>query len=117
MFLFFFSKSRGRNNAKYAFQNTFKNNTVHTIRKREEEEKKEQRMDLHDDIRGRTPIQFLTPTDRALPECRYQTKFREGYCEIRISSLKNERVLLRILATDSSVCRDEFAYFFFNAKL
>ena len=30
----------------------------------EEEEKKEQRMELHDDIRGRSPIQFLTPTDR-----------------------------------------------------
>ena len=35
----------------------------HTIRKREEEEKKEQRMDLHDDIRGRSAIHFLTPTD------------------------------------------------------
>ena len=44
-------------------------------------------MDLHDDIRGRSPIQFLTPTDRTKPECRYQTDFREGYCEIRISSI------------------------------
>ena len=36
----------------------------HTTRKKEEEEKKEQRMDLHDDIRGRSPIQFLIATDR-----------------------------------------------------
>ena len=34
---------------------------------KKEEEIKEQRMDLHDDIRGRSPIQYLTPTvtDRA----------------------------------------------------
>ena len=43
-------------------------------------------MDLHDDIRGRSPIQFLTPTDMAWLECRYQTEFRKGYYEIRISS-------------------------------
>ena len=30
-----------------------------------EEEKKEQSMDLYDDIRGWTRIQFLTPTGRA----------------------------------------------------
>ena len=30
-----------------------------------EDEKKEQRMDLYDDIRGWTRIQFLTPTGRA----------------------------------------------------
>ena len=35
------------------------------IRIKEEEEQKEQRMDLHDDIRCRSAIQFLTPTDRA----------------------------------------------------
>ena len=35
---------------------------------------------------GWSPIQFVTPTDRALLECRYHTQFREGYCEIRISS-------------------------------
>ena len=28
-------------------------------------EKKEQRIDLHDDIRAKSPIQFLTLTDRA----------------------------------------------------
>ena len=28
-------------------------------------ENKEQRMDLYDDLRGWSPIQFLTPTDRA----------------------------------------------------
>ena len=38
-------------------------------------------MDLQDDIRGWSPIQFLTPTDRA-----GQGEFREGYCEILISS-------------------------------
>ena len=46
-------------------------------------------MDLHDDIRSRPPIQFLTPTDRAYLECRYQTEFHEGYCEIRISNNNN----------------------------
>ena len=40
-------------------------NTHHIIRKKEEEEKKEQRTDLEDDIRGWSPIQFVTPTDRA----------------------------------------------------
>ena len=35
------------------------------IGKKEEEEKKEQINDLHDDIRGWLPIQFLTPPDRA----------------------------------------------------
>ena len=44
--------------------NTLLKITPHNTQK-EEEEKKEQRMDLHDDIRGRSPIQFLTPTDRA----------------------------------------------------
>ena len=33
--------------------------------KKEEKEKKEQNMDLHDAIRGGLPIQFLTPPDRA----------------------------------------------------
>ena len=32
---------------------------------KEGEENKEQRMDLYDDIRAWSPIQFLTPTDRA----------------------------------------------------
>ena len=32
----------------------------HTIRKKEEEERKEQGRDLHDDIRGGLPIQILT---------------------------------------------------------
>ena len=41
----------------------------HTIRKKEEEEegegeKKEQHTDLYEDIRGWSPIQFLTPIDR-----------------------------------------------------
>ena len=35
------------------------------IGKKQEEEKKEQRMDLHDDIRRRSPILFLTLTERA----------------------------------------------------
>ena len=47
--LFFFSKSNGRKNAKYAFQHTFENNT--TQHKRKDKEKKEQSRDLHDDIR------------------------------------------------------------------
>ena len=56
--------------------NTLLTITPHRIRKKEEEEeKKEQRMDLYDDIRGWSPIQFLTPTDRAYLECRYQTGF------------------------------------------
>ena len=33
--------------------------------KKEGEEKKEQRRDLHDNIRDGLPIQFLTPPDRA----------------------------------------------------
>ena len=45
--------------------NTLLTITPHRIRKKEEEEKKEQRMDLYDDIRGWSPIQFSTPTDRA----------------------------------------------------
>ena len=45
--------------------NTLLTITPHRIRKKEEEEKKEQLMDLYDDIRGWSPIQFLTPTDRA----------------------------------------------------
>ena len=53
----FFLKSSGRNNAKYAFQ--------YTIGKKEEEGKREQIKDLHDDIRGGLPIQFLTRPDRA----------------------------------------------------
>ena len=40
-------------------------NNYHTIGKKEEEEKKEQIKDLHDDIRGGLPIQFLTPLVRA----------------------------------------------------
>ena len=55
--LFFFFKSSGRNNAKYAFQ--------YTIGKKEEQEKREQIKDLHDDIRDGLPIQFLTRPDRA----------------------------------------------------
>ena len=62
VFVFVFSKSGGRNNAKYALQYTFNNNTTQYAKK---EEKKEQRMDLHDDIRAKSPIQFLTLTDRA----------------------------------------------------
>ena len=62
-------------------------NTLLTITPHaKKEEKKEQRTDLHDDIRAKSPIQFLTLTDRAYLECCYQTEFREGYCEIRISS-------------------------------
>ena len=62
--LCFLSKSSGRNNAKYAFQYSFKDNTAQYAKK-EEEEKKEQSRDLHDDIRGGLPIQFLTPPDKA----------------------------------------------------
>ena len=40
------------------FQKCQHNN--HTIRKKEEEERKEQSRDLHDDIRGGLPIQILT---------------------------------------------------------
>ena len=40
-------------------------NTLLTIPHAEKEEKKEQRMDLHDDIRAKSLIQFLTLTDRA----------------------------------------------------
>ena len=39
--------------------NTLLKITPHNTQK-EEEQRKEQRMDLHDDIRGRSPIQFLT---------------------------------------------------------
>ena len=62
VFVFFFSKSGGQNNPKYAFQYTFNNNTTQYTKK---EGKKERRMDLHDDIRAKSPIQFLTLTDRA----------------------------------------------------
>ena len=40
------------------FQKCQHNN--HSIRKKEEEERKEQSRDLHDDIRGGLPIQILT---------------------------------------------------------
>ena len=50
----FFSKSSGRNNAKYAFQYTFNNDTTQYAKKGEEE-KKEQFRDLQDDIRGGCP--------------------------------------------------------------
>ena len=41
-------------------------NTLLTITPHaKKEEKKEERMDLHDDIRAKSPIQFLTLTDRA----------------------------------------------------
>ena len=40
------------------FQKCQHNN--HTIPKKEEEERKEQSRDLHDDIRGGLPIQILT---------------------------------------------------------
>ena len=63
--LCFFSKSSARNNAKYAFQYTFKDNTTQYAKKEEEEEKTEQSRDLHDDIRGGLPIQFLSPPNRA----------------------------------------------------
>ena len=59
----FFSKSSGRKNAEYAFKHTFKNNTTQYAKK-EDEEKKEQSRDIHDDIRGGLPIQSLTPPDR-----------------------------------------------------
>ena len=62
-------------------------NTLLTICKNEEEEKKEQHMDLYNDIRSYSLIQFLTPTDRALLECCYQTKFHQGCCKICISSM------------------------------
>ena len=56
-----FSKSGGRNNAKYAFQYTFKHclkMTPHNMKKRRWRNWKEQSMDLHDHIRGGSPIQF-----------------------------------------------------------
>ena len=62
--LYFFSKSGGRNNAKNAFQYTFKNETTQ-YPKKEGEEKREQSRDRQDNIRGELPIQFLTPPDRA----------------------------------------------------
>ena len=41
-------------------------NTLLTITPHaKKEEKKEKRMDLHDDILAKSPIQFLTLTDRA----------------------------------------------------
>ena len=61
--LCFFSKSSGQNNAKYAF-NTLLKITPHNMQKRRRR-KEEQSRDLHDDIRGGLPIQFLTPPDRA----------------------------------------------------
>ena len=45
--------------------NTLLKITPHNTQKKRLRKKKEQRMDLHDDIRGRSTIQFLTPTDRA----------------------------------------------------
>ena len=48
--------------------NTLLKITPHnTQKRRRRKEIKEQGMDLHDDIRGRSPIQYLTPTvtDRA----------------------------------------------------
>ena len=53
-------------------------------------------MDSYDDIRGWSPIQFLTPADRAWLECRYQTEFRDGYCELRISSIRVSRRIKRV---------------------
>ena len=44
--------------------NTLLTITPHNTQKRREE-KKEQRMNLKDDIRGWSPIHFVTPTDRA----------------------------------------------------
>ena len=61
--LCFFSKSSGQNNAKYAF-NTLLKITPHNKQKRRRR-KEEQSRDLHDDICGGLPIQFLTPPDRA----------------------------------------------------
>ena len=63
-FVFFFLKSGGRNDAKYAFQSPFKNNTTQ-FAKRKKKKKKEQSMYLHDDIRGGFLIQFLIPPYRA----------------------------------------------------
>ena len=48
VFVCFFSKSGGRNNAKYAFQYTFKNNTTQYAEKKKK--RKQQRMELHDDV-------------------------------------------------------------------
>ena len=51
-------------NPKYAFQYTFKKNNTKNEKKKEDDER-EQRGDLHDDIRGKLPIQLLTPLNRA----------------------------------------------------
>ena len=65
-----------RFNPKYAFQ--------YTKNEKKEEDKREQRGDLHDDICSGLPIQFLTPPNRAkLKWCYYKTQFLKGYCEIR----------------------------------
>ena len=65
--LFFFSKSGVRNNAKYAFQYTFKHcvkMTLHNMQKRRRR-KERKNIDLHDHVCGGSPIQFLTPPERA----------------------------------------------------
>ena len=61
VFVFFFLNPEAEIMLNMLF-NTLLTITPHNAKK---EEKKEQRMDLHDDIRAKSPIQFLTPTDRA----------------------------------------------------
>ena len=65
---FYFSKSSGRNNAKYAFQYTFKNNTTRYAKKKKKK-KKEQSSEILNEIRGGLPIQFLTP-----PKARFKRR-------------------------------------------
>ena len=69
--------------------NTLLKITPHNRQKRKRRRKERTKYGvLHDDIHGRLPIQFLNPPERASTEWRYQkTEYRQGYCEIRISSL------------------------------
>ena len=49
-------KSSGRNNAKYAFQYTFKSSTTQYAKKKKKKKRRKNSRDRHDDIRGGSPM-------------------------------------------------------------
>ena len=64
VFVFFFSKSSSWNNAKNAFQYTFKYNATQYTHKKKQN-KEQINMDLHVNIHGGSTIHFLTQGYRA----------------------------------------------------
>ena len=86
--LCFFSKSSGRNNAKYAFQYTFKDNTTQYAKKKKKKKRKNKVGTFTTIFAVGYPSSSQPrQTGLNLSGATKNNEFRESYCEIRISSL------------------------------